>query len=140
MEEMTYYDRYRRQALLFEGVGIALLMAGILLNEATGRGLGLPVILLAGSGMVLLVIGGSSNRPHTVVKSFAVLLEKDPTTKNAEEFLYALEKTGKVSLVRQSRNLVEGALAAYEKSPDADPKLAERLRETVEEKIRHRVF
>ncbi len=140
MEEKSYYERYRRQAFIFEGAGIVLLAAGILLNEVTGRGLGLPVLLLAGAGMVLLVIGGSSARPHVIVKSFAALLQKDPTRKNAEEFLYALEKTGKVSLVRQSGNLVEGALAAYEKSPEADPELVRKLRETVDEKIRHRAF
>lgn len=140
MEEKSYYERYRRQAILFEGIGIALLLGGILLNEATGRGMGAPVLILAGIGMVFLVIGGSSARPHTIIKSFAVLLEREPTRKNAEEFLTALTKTGKVSLVKSSENLVESALLAYGKSPEADEELLKELRESVDTRIKHLAF
>ena len=140
MQQRSYYDRYRQQALLFEGIGIVLLAAAILINELTGRHMGLPVILPAAAGMFFLVTGGSGARPHTMVKSFALLLKNDPCRKNAEEFCLVMEKVKHVSLTKQSRMIVESGLKAYEDSPERDDELVKKLRETAGECIKNRIF
>ena len=128
---MTYYDRYKKQANLFQAAGILLIALAVLINELSHRSFAPPVWVLAGIGVIPLMIGGSSARPHAIVKSFAILLKNDPSTENAGEFLNALQKTGKVALVKPSRDLVETALYTYEHSPEAEEKMVENLREAV---------
>ena len=137
---MSYYERYIKQTRRFQAVGIVMIVVAILGNELTGRTFAPPVWILAGIGLVPLVIGGSGSTSHGIVKAFASLLESEPTTVNAKEFLTALNKVGRVSLVKRSRQMVESALRAYENSPEADAELVKELRETTEKYIRKLAF
>ena len=137
---MSYYERYIKQTRRFQAAGIVMIGLAILINELTGRTFAPPVWILAGAGLIPLVIGGSGSTSHGIVKTFAVLLENDPTTVNAKEFLTALNNVGRVSLVKRSRQMVESAVRAYEKSPEADADLVKELREATEKCIRKRAF
>ncbi|MBR2527784.1 MAG: hypothetical protein IKE58_04875 [Blautia sp.] len=137
---MSYYDRYIRQTRIFQGTGITLLVAAILINEIVGRTFPLPLLILAGIGIIPLVIGGSGSTPHGIVKAFASLLQSDPTTVNAKEFLTALNTVGKVALVKNSRQLVEHAIYAYEHSKEAEEDVVSELKAAVEKNIKKKAF
>ncbi len=140
MKEQSYYDRYMRQSWIFQAVGIVLIVTAAGINELSGRSFALPVWIIAGLGIVPLVIGGASSRPHTVVKSFAILLQNDPSSVNAREFLTAIRKAGKVRLVKRSKTIIESALYAYGQSEEADEELLKELREAIDNNVKVRAF
>jgi hypothetical protein len=140
IDKNSYYYKYKRQAYLFEAAGIVGLGISILINELTGRPMNAPVLIIGGIGALLLIIGGSSAQPHVLIKSFAMLLTNEPTTKNALEFIRALEYSGSVRLVRRSQNLVNMAMMKYEGMPDADPEVTQKLKDAVKEHIRNKRF
>ena len=76
---MSYYDRYIRQTRIFQGTGITLLVAAILINEIVGRTFPLPLLILAGIGIIPLVIGGSGSTPHGIVKASSDLCRQGKT-------------------------------------------------------------
>ncbi len=137
---MSYYARYIRQTRIFLTAGIALILTAILVNELLGRTFSLPVMVLFGIGVIPLVIGGSGSTPHGIVKAFASLLQSEPTTVNAREFITALNMVGSVALVKSSRRLVEGAVSAYEQSDEAEEDIVKELRSAVEKNIKKKAF
>lgn len=136
----SYYYAYRRQAYLFEGIGIVLVGAAILVNELAHLSMSLPVLLVAGIGCLLLVIGGSSSQPHVMIRSFASLLINEPTTKNAEEFIEALEYVGSVRLTSVHQNTVRSSIVKYASSEEADEQVVERLQKAAEDHIETKRF
>lgn len=138
IDKNTYYYKYMRQAYIFEGIGIAGVIAAVLINELTGRSMGPAVILIGGIGLLFLVTGGSSAQPHVMIKSFAALLSNEPSDKNAREFIQALEYSGTVHLVRRSQNMVQTAMMSYERSAEADPEILQQLQNAVALHIRNK--
>jgi hypothetical protein len=140
IDKNTYYYKYRRQAYIFEGIGISGIAAAVLINELTGNRYKSVILIFAAVAMLFLVIGGASSRPHVLVKSFATLLANEPTTQNAREFLYALEHSGTVHLVKSSRNIVNMAILSYERASEHDEETAEKLREAVKKHVKNKII
>lgn len=140
VDKSSYYYRYMHQARLFEGIGVISMALSILINELAGSAARIPVISFAGVGIVFLIIGGSSTQPHVAVKSFASLLRHDPNTKNAQEFIKALEYVGNVSLVKSSQTMVSAAVYEYEKSKDVDENVLNQLKKSLQEHIKNKLF
>lgn len=136
----SYYYRYKKQAYIIEGGGILCVGIAILLNELTHDSLKPYILVIAGIGMLLLIIGGSSARPHVLVKSFASLLANEPTTKNAQEFIYALECSGTVRLVKSSQATLDSAVMSYERSDDSDEDVADQLRDAIRAHIKNKIM
>lgn len=140
IDKKSYYYKYKRQAYTFQGIGIFGIALAILVNELSNRQFKPAVVLVAAVAMFFLVIGGSSSRPHVLVKSFAALLANEPTAKNAQEFIYALEQTGTVHLVKSSQALINSAIISYENSGEFDNEIAQHLREAVKEHIKNKIL
>ncbi len=140
IDKNSYYYKYRRQAYLFEGIGIAGIALSILINEITGRQFQSIILIIASVALLFLVIGGASSRPHVMVKSFATILSNDPTEKNAKEFIYALEHLGSVHLVKSSQALINSAIISYEQSDEMDDAIAQQLHGAVKKHIKHKIM
>jgi hypothetical protein len=136
----SYYYKYKRQAYIFEGIGIVGIVLSILVNELTGRQFKPIIIIVAAIAMFFLIIGGASSRPHVLVKSFATLLANEPTTQNAKEFIYALDRSGTVHLVKSSQALINSAIMSYENSSEANSEITQQLREAVKTHIKRKII
>ena len=78
LKEGTYYSRYRAAATRFEIIGCILLLIAVLLHVVLGNSILTVSLLLAAVGAFLLIIGGSSLRPHNMVKAFAQQCTQEP--------------------------------------------------------------
>lgn len=136
----TYYERYRAAATRFELIGGVLLGAGILLDYASGQALRTPAILFACIGAVLLLIGGSSLRPHNQIKAFAQQCTADPCNEMAEGLLQAIEQEKTVPLVQKSLDSVQLAIETYSGVIDVDETLLARLREASAAHLKRKRF
>lgn len=136
----SYFSRYRAAALRFEVIGGVLLLAAIVLNLVSGQTT-LPVsLLLAATGAFLLIIGGSSLRPHNLVKAFAQQCAQEPCHEVAQGLLEAMQSDKKIRLVQKSIDSVTFAIEVYECLDDADPELIRQLRETMDTHIAKKSF
>ena len=140
LKKGTYYDRYRAAATRFEVIGCILLIAGVLLHFILGQSMMTPSLLLAAVGAFLLIIGGSSLRPHNMVKAFAQQCTQAPCREAAEGLLTALHSSKRIHLVRRSIDQVNLAVETYACQDDADTALADELREAVSSHITKKVF
>lgn len=139
-QDASYYNRYRSAARRFELIGGALLLIAIILNLATGNRLFTVALLVAAAGAFLLVIGGSSLRPHNLVKAFAQQCAREPGHEIAQGLLDAMESDKKIRLVQRSINEVELAIGIYEQLEDADPELIRQLRDAMDTHIAKKAF
>lgn len=139
-QDASYYNRYRGAARRFELIGGALLLIAIILNLATGNRLFTVALLVAAAGAFLLVIGGSSLRPHNLVKAFAQQCAREPGHEIAQGLLDAMESDKKIRLVQRSINEVEMAIGIYEQLEDADPELIRQLHAAKEAHIAKKAF
>ena len=138
--DRTYYQRYCTQARRFEIAGCVLVGISILLDLTGGRKL-LPVTMLVlFFGALALITGGSSLRPHNVVKSFALHCAETPSREFAAGLLEALEAQSKLKLVKSSIATVENAVEVYARQSGADPELVEKLREALQQRISRKAF
>lgn len=138
--ETSYYQRYCSAAKRFEFIGAAILIAGILLNAAIGASVLVVTWICAAVGACLLIIGGSSLRPHNIIKSFAQQCIENPSNAFAQGLLDALEAEKKVQLVSASIAMVEQAVTLYEQFDDSDPVLAQKLRQAFENRVVKKAF
>lgn len=139
-KDASYYERYRGAARRFELIGGALLVIAIVLNLATGNRLFTVTLLVAAVGAFLLIIGGSSLRPHNLVKAFAQQCAREPGHEIAQGLLDAIESDKKIRLVQKSINEVEMAIGIYEQLEDSDPELIRKLREAEQSHIAKKAF
>lgn len=138
--EQSYYRRYCAAAKRFELIGGVIVVGSILFDVLTKASLRGVSLLAAVIGAVLLLIGGSSLRPHNVIKSFAQQCEQQPTDEFAQGLLDALRAANKVKLVSSSIALVKNAVEVYAQFEESDPQLTEALREAVKTRISKKVF
>lgn len=136
----SYYSRYCGAAKRFELVGGAVLLIAIVLNLATHNKLFSFTLLLAALGALLLIIGGSSLRPHNLVKAFAQQCAREPGREIAQGLLDAIQSDKKIRLVQRSINDVETAIGIYAQSEDADPALIRQLHEAKDAHIAKKAF
>ena len=136
----TYYERYRAAATRFELIGGVLLGAGVLLDYASGQALRSLAILLACIGAILLLIGGSSLRPHNQIKAFAQQCAADPCDDMAKGLLQALEQEKTVPLMQKNLDSVQLAIEIYSGVVDADETLITRLREAAATHLKRKRF
>lgn len=139
-QDASYYNRYRGAAIRFELIGGALLLIAIILNLATSSRFFTAALLVAAVGAFLLVIGGSSLRPHNLVKAFAQQCAREPGHEIAQGLLDAMQSDKKIRLVQKSINEVEMAIGIYEQMEDADPELIGKLRDAKETHIAKKAF
>lgn len=139
-KDASYYERYRGAARRFELIGGALLVIAIVLNLATGNRLFTVTLLVAAVGAFLLIIGGSSLRPHNLVKAFAQQCAREPGHEIAQGLLDAIESDKKIRLVQKSINEVEMAIGIYEQLEDSDPELIRKLHEATQSHIAKKAF
>lgn len=138
--EQSYYQRYCGAAKRFEMIGCLLIGGAILLDVLTGASVRWLSLLFAVVGAVPLLIGGSSLRPHNVIKSFAQQCVQQPSDEFAQGLLDALRAGQKVKLVSSSIAMVENAVEVYAQFEDSDPKLIEDLQEALKTRIGKKVF
>lgn len=136
----TYYSRYRAAAVRFEVVGCILLLIAVLLHAIVGGSILTISLLLAAVGAFLLILGGSSLRPHNMVKAFAQQCAQEPCREAAEGLLTAIQSSPKISLVQKSIESVSFAVEVYECLDDADPGLVQQLRDAMEAHIAKKAF
>lgn len=134
-EEGSYYKRYCGAARRFELIGGLIAAVGIVLRLIVGVGMNSFGLLLVMIGLCVFAIGAASLRPNNAVKSFARQCVQQPTDEFAQGLLDALESTPKLPLVASSIDLVHNAVDLYTQFDDADPQLAARLKEAVENRI-----
>lgn len=138
--ESSYYQRYRGAAVRFQVIGGVLLLIGILADRILGTSMLAVSLIFAGPGALLLIVGGSSMRPHNLVKAFAQQCAREPGREIAQGLLDALTQSKKVHLVGNSIRMVENAIGIYEETGDADPELVGQLRAAAGERILKRAF
>lgn len=139
-KDASYFSRYRAAAVRFEIIGGALLLIAIVLNLITGNRLLTISLFLAAAGAFLLIIGGSSLRPHNLVKAFAQQCAREPGHEIAQGLLDAIQCEKKIRLVQKSIDSVDFAIEVYECLDDADPELIRKLREAKEAHIAKKAF
>lgn len=139
-KDAPYFLRYRGAARRFEVIGIVLILIAIILNLTIGSSLSTITLLVAAIGAFLLIIGGSSLRPHNLVKAFAQQCAREPCHEIAQGLLEALESDRKIRLVQKSINELNIAIGMYEQMDDADPELVRKLYEAMEQHIAKKVF
>lgn len=139
-KDASYFSRYRAAAIRFEIIGGALLLIAIVLNLIAGKTLLTVSLLLAAIGAFLLIIGGSSLRPHNLVKAFAQQCAREPCNEIAQGLLEAIECDRKIRLVQKSIDSVDFAIEVYECLDGADPELIRKLREAKEQHIVKKAF
>ncbi len=140
LKEGTYYSRYRAAATRFEIIGCIVALAAVFLHVIFGRGLLTVSLFLVAIGAFLLIIGGSSLRPHNMVKAFAQQCTNDPCLESAQGLLEAIRSSRKIRLVQKSINDVNFAIEVYECLDDADAELIQQLRDAVAEHIVKKAF
>ena len=140
LKEGTYYSRYRAAATRFEIIGCILLLIAVLLHVVLGNSILTVSLLLAAVGAFLLIIGGSSLRPHNMVKAFAQQCTQEPCREAAEGLLTAIQASPKIRLVQKSIDSVSFAIELYECLDDADAELVQQLRDAVEAHIAKKPF
>ena len=140
LKDGTYYSRYRAAAIRFEVIGGVLLAVGILLNLLFSASLSTASLLIAAAGAFLLVIGGSSLRPHNLVKAFAQQCTREPCDESAQGLLEALSSSSRIRLVQKSMNEVNAAIETYALQQDADASLVQQLRDAMDKHITKQVF
>ena len=140
LKEGTYYSRYRAAATRFEIIGCILLLIAVLLHVVLGNSILTVSLLLAAVGAFLLIIGGASLRPHTMVKAFAQQCTQEPCREAAEGLLTAIQASPKIRLVQKSIDSVSFAIELYECLDDADAELVQQLRDAVEAHIAKKAF
>lgn len=138
--ELSYYQRYRGAAVRFQVIGGVLLLAGIAAHLIFGASAMAISLIFAGPGAFLLVTGGSSMRPHNLVKAFAQQCAREPGREMAQGLLDALTQHKQVRLLGNSVQLVQNAIEAYAETEGADPELSRQLREAAEARISKKVF
>ncbi len=132
-----FFDRYYRQAVLFEIIGCILLFTSIGINYALGgHSPAAAHIFLTLPGVLLLIFGGSSARPHNMIRSFSSLVTKEPGAESAKGLLAALNHQKKIELVNRTIQGVYTAIEVYAASPDADQELLGQLREAADTRIK----
>lgn len=139
-KEASYFSRYRTAAIRFEVIGGILLLIAIVLNLIAGAALLTISLLLVAVGAFLLIIGGSSLRPHNLVKAFAQQCAREPCHEIAQGLLEAIESSPKIRLVQKSIDSVDFAIEVYECLDDADPELIRKLREAKAQHIAKKIF
>lgn len=139
-QELSYFRRYRAAAVRFEIIGGALLAAAVLLTLLPGGSLLSLGLLLAAVGAFLLLIGGSSLRPHNLVKAFAQQCAREPGHEIAQGLLDAMQCAGRIRLVQRSIDSVDFAIQVYECLDDADPALIQQLRQAKQEHLARKAF
>ncbi len=136
----SYYQRYRGAAVRFQVIGGILLAAGIGANFIFGSSMLAVSLIFAGPGAFLLITGGSSMRPHNLVKAFAQQCIREPSREMAQGLLDALTQQKNVRLLNNSIQLVHNAVYVYEQTDGADPELVRQLREAAEARIVKKTF
>ena len=131
----SYFQRYRSTALRFEIIGGALLVAGLLINTMFSGPALIPSLLLVAVGGGMFVLGGSSRKPHNIVKAFARQLLQTPSDEFAQGLLEALELRPKLRLLASSIQVVQAAVELYASSDEADPELAEQLQQALATRV-----
>ena len=140
LKEGTYYSRYRAAATRFEIIGCILLLIAVLLHVVLGSSILTASLLLAAVGAFLLIIGGSSLRPHNMVKAFAQQCTQQPCREAAEGLLTAIQSSRKIRLVQRSIDSVSFAIEVYECLDDADAELEQQLRDAMDTHIAKKAF
>ena len=140
LKEGTYYSRYRAAATRFEIIGCILLLIAVLLHVVLGSSILTASLLLAAVGAFLLIIGGSSLRPHNLVKAFAQQCTREPCDESAQGLLEALNSSSRIRLVQKSMNEVNAAIETYALQQDADASLVQQLRDAMDKHITKQVF
>ena len=140
LSDRTYYQRYCTQAKRFEVAGCVLVAISILMDLLEGKKI-LPVTMLVlFFGALALIVGGSSLRPHNVVKSFALHCAETPSREFASGLLEALEAQSRLKLVKSSIATVENAIEVYARQENTNPELVEKLRAALEQRISKKIF
>lgn len=139
-DKNSYLYRYLKQARRFELTGAVFMIITILINELTGGTYHTPVLICAAFAAIPLLIGGIAAQPHNIIKSFAELLQKDPTKRNAQEFIKALTYRKKVSLTKRSLNLCEAAAFCYKNSSEYDESVHHDLLDAIHSHVKVILF
>lgn len=139
-KNLSYYQRYRTAAIRFEVIGAALLLIGIGMNFVLHTSLSAVSLIFAGPGAFLLIIGGSSLRPHNLIKAFAQQCSREPCKESAQGLLEALESVKSVRLLKNSIQTIHLAVEIYSTSENADPKLIQQLQDAMEKRIIQKSF
>lgn len=140
LKEGTYFSRYRAAATRFEIIGCILALIAVFLHVIFGKGLLTVSLFLVAVGAFLLIIGGSSLRPHNMVKAFAQQCTQDPCLEAAQGLLEAIQSSRKIRLIQKSINDVNFAIEVYECLDDADTALVQQLRDAVDAHIVKKAF
>ena len=117
-----------------------LLLIAVLLHVKSGRSILTASLLLAAVGAFLLIIGGSSLRPHNMGKAFAQQCTQQPCREAAEGLLTAIQSSRKIRLVQRSIDSVSFAIEVYECLDDADAELVQQLRDAMDTHIAKKAF
>ena len=115
-------------------------MIAVLLHVGVGSSIFTASLLLAAVGAFLLIIGGSSLRPHNMVKAFAQQCTQQPCREAAEGLLTAIQSSRKIRLVQRSIDSVSFAIEVYECLDDADAELVQQLRDAMDTHIAKKAF
>ena len=115
-------------------------MIAVLLHVVLGSSILTASLLLAAVGAFLLIIGGSSLRPHNMVKAFAQQCTQQPCREAAEGLLTAIQSSRKIRLVQRSIDSVSFAIEVYECLDDADAELVQQLRDAMDTHIAKKAF
>ena len=138
--EQSYYKRFRAAAIRFEVIGGALLAIGIGANFIFGNSMLAVSLIFAGPGALLLILGGSSLRPHNLVKAFAQQCMREPSREMAQGLLDALHSSKRIRLMGRSIQVVQAAVEVYANTEDADPDIVDQLRRTVADSVVKKMF
>lgn len=137
---LSYYQRYRTAAIRFEMIGGVLMLLGVGMNFLLHTSLSAVSLIFAGPGAFLLIIGGSSLRPHNLIKAFAQQCSREPCKESAQGLLDALESVKSVRLLKSSIQTVLMAVEIYSTTEDADPELVDQLQVAIENRITQKSF
>lgn len=135
-----FLSRYLAAATRFQNVGIVVVISSVLMNFLGGQALKLPSIFLFMVGALALVFGGSSLRPHNVIKSFAQQCSREPNDTIADGLLEAIERNKTTALTKNSIRTIYLAIEIYAALPDADQELVNRLTDAAKTRLTQKKF
>lgn len=122
-----YLKKYIDMSTRFQNIGIAIVFFAIAVNYFGGASLRTISLLIFAIGAIALVFGGSSLRPHNLIKAFAQQCSNEPNDTIAAGLLEAMERNHVTKLTRNSLHMVYVAIEIYSSLPEADPELSTRL-------------
>lgn len=135
-----YLRKYTQMASRFQNIGIAVVLSSIALHYFGGNTMMTISLVIFCVGAIALVFGGSSLRPHNLIKSFAQQCTNDPGDIIAEGLLEAMQRYRKTALTKGSIQIIQVAIETYAQLPETDPQLIAQLREALQKNITKKVF